>query len=196
MNKLNGTTIEKIVSVLLSAIVISVSSSYIQTSRAENMDATSVQKIDEQIAEQLQKVKELQLQKFANQTAPFSDEDLVKLLIAVGFEGKNLTKAYAVAKKETHGNPRSYNNNRNTGDNSYGIFQINMIGQLGVDRREKYNLIHNEELFNPVVNAKIAYQMSGKGDDWTSWHIGTGRSPEQQAVFEYWYDQMPKGVTL
>jgi hypothetical protein len=159
------------------------------------MDATSVQQIDEKIAEQLQKVKELQLQKFANQTAPFSDEDLVKLLIAVGFEGKNLNKAYAVAKKETHGNPRSYNNNRNTGDNSYGIFQINMIGQLGVDRREKYNLIHNEELFNPVVNAKIAYQMSGKGDDWTSWHIGTGNH-EQQAVYEYWYDQMPKGVTL
>lgn len=195
MHKLSGGTIEKIASLVLSVIVVSVFSSFVQTSRAEQMSANGVQQIDQQIAEQLQKVKELQLKKFASQTAPFSDEDLVKLLIAVGFEGKNLNKAYAVAKKETHGNPKSYNNNRTTGDNSYGLFQINMIGQLGVDRREKYNLINNEELFNPVVNAKIAYQMSSQGDDWTSWHIGVGNH-EQQAVFQYWYDQMPKGVTL
>lgn len=195
MHKLSGGTIEKIASLVLSVIVVSVFSSFVQTSRAEQMSANGVQQIDQQIAEQLQKVKELQLKKFASQTAPFSDEDLVKLLMAVGFEGKNLNKAYAVAKKETHGNPKSYNNNRTTGDNSYGLFQINMIGQLGVDRREKYNLINNEELFNPVVNAKIAYQMSSQGDDWTSWHIGVGNH-EQQAVFQYWYDQMPKGVTL
>ena len=195
MHKLSGGTIEKIASLVLSVIVVSVFSSFVQTSRAEQMSANGVQQIDQQIAEQLQKVKELQLKKFASQTAPFSDEDLVKLLMAVGFEGKNLNKAYAVAKKETHGNPKSYNNNRTTGDNSYGLFQINMIGQLGVDRREKYNLITNEELFNPVVNAKIAYQMSSQGDDWTSWHIGVGNH-EQQAVFQYWYDQMPKGVTL
>jgi Tfp pilus assembly protein PilE len=195
MHKLSGGTIEKIASLVLSVIVVSVFSSFVQTSRAEQMSVTGVQQIDQQIAEQLQKVKELQLKKFASQTKPFSDEDLVRLLIAVGFEGKNLNKAYAVAKKETHGNPKSYNNNRTTGDNSYGLFQINMIGQLGVDRREKYNLITNEELFNPVVNAKIAYQMSSQGDDWTSWHIGVGNH-EQDAVFQYWYDQMPKGVTL
>ena len=195
MHKLSGGTIEKIASLVLSVIVVSVFSSFVQTSRAEQMSVTGVKQIDQQIAEQLQKVKELQLQKFASQTKPFSDEDLVRLLIAVGFEGKNLNKAYAVAKKETHGNPKSYNNNRTTGDNSYGLFQINMIGQLGVDRREKYNLITNEELFNPVVNAKIAYQMSSQGDDWTSWHIGVGNH-EQDAVFQYWYDQMPKGVTL
>ena len=195
MHKLSGRTIEKIASLVLSVIVVSVFSSFVQTSRAEQMSVTGVQQIDQQIAEQLQKVKELQLKKFASQTKPFSDEDLVRLLIAVGFEGKNLNKAYAVAKKETHGNPKSYNNNRTTGDNSYGLFQINMIGQLGVDRREKYNLITNEELFNPVVNAKIAYQMSSQGDDWTSWHIGVGNH-EQDAVFQYWYDQMPKGVTL
>jgi hypothetical protein len=34
--------------------------------------------------------------------------------------------------------PMAYNGNRNTGDSSYGIFQINMLGKLGIDRKEKF----------------------------------------------------------
>lgn len=94
---------------------------------------------------------------------------LVDLLHAVGFKGQALRYAWAIAMKESHGNPLSHNGNRKTGDNSFGLFQVNMIDSLGQDRREKFSLEYNAQLFNPVVNAKIAYFMSAKGKDWRSW---------------------------
>ena len=94
---------------------------------------------------------------------------LVDLLYAVGFKGQALRYAWAIAMKESHGNPLSHNGNRKTGDNSFGLFQVNMVDSLGQDRREKFNLEYNAQLLNPVVNAKIAYFMSAKGKDWRSW---------------------------
>lgn len=94
---------------------------------------------------------------------------LVDLLHAVGFKGQALRYAWAIAMKESHGNPLSHNGNRKTGDNSFGLFQVNMVDSLGQDRREKFNLEYNAQLLNPVVNAKIAYFMSAKGKDWRSW---------------------------
>jgi len=98
-----------------------------------------------------------------------TDTQLVELLQAVGFKGQDLKEAWAIAKKESHGNPLSHNGNRKTGDNSYGLFQVNMLGSMGEDRRDKFNLVSNAELFNPVVNAQIAYHMSGGGKDWSAW---------------------------
>jgi hypothetical protein len=40
---------------------------------------------------------------------------------------------------------------------------------MGPDRREKYGLSSNRELFDPLTNAKIAYQMSNSGKDWSAW---------------------------
>ena len=115
------------------------------------------------------------LEKYKGATK-LSDTDLVELLSAVGFEGKALKVAYAVAKKESNGRPLAHNGNRDTGDNSYGIFQINMIADLGADRREKFNLKSNTQLFDPVVNAKIAFFMTGGGEDWSSWKIVPGQN--------------------
>jgi hypothetical protein len=98
-----------------------------------------------------------------------TDSQLIELLQAVGFKGQNLKEAWAIAKKESHGSPLSHNGNRKTGDNSYGLFQVNMIGSLGDARRTKFNLASNAELFNPVVNAQIAYHMSDGGKDWSAW---------------------------
>jgi hypothetical protein len=98
-----------------------------------------------------------------------TDPQLIELLQAVGFKGQDLKEAWAIAKKESHGSPLSHNGNRKTGDNSYGLFQVNMIGSLGDARRDKFNLASNAELFNPVVNAQIAYFMSGGGKDWSAW---------------------------
>jgi hypothetical protein len=103
------------------------------------------------------------------------DTDLVELLSAVGFEGKALKVAYAVAKKESNGRPLAHNKDRNTGDNSYGIFQINMIDNLGADRREKFDLKSNAQLFDPVINVQIAFHMTSGGDDWSSWKIVPGK---------------------
>lgn len=110
------------------------------------------------------------LQKFSKVRRQLTDRELKQLLKAVGFEGQNLKEAWAIAKRETNGRPKAYNGNRSTGDHSYGLFQINMIGSLGSDRREKFNLKSNNELFNPVKNAQIAYYMSDGGQNWSAWH--------------------------
>ena len=106
-----------------------------------------------------------------------TDKKLLILLETVGFEGEGLKKAWSIAKRESNGRPLAYNGNRNTGDSSYGLFQINMIGDLGPTRLEKFNLQSNKELFDPVTNAEITYYMTNGGQDWSSWK---GMTPKAQ----------------
>jgi len=108
------------------------------------------------------------LSKYKNATS-LTDSQLVELLKAVGFKGKGLKTAWAVAKAESNGRPFAFNGNTKTGDSSYGIFQINMLGALGPDRRDKLDLNLNAELFSPVKNAQAVYYMTNGGTDWTSW---------------------------
>ena len=119
-----------------------------------------------------------------------SDTELVDLLSAVGFEGKALKVAYAVAKKESNGRPLAHNGDVSTGDNSYGVFQINMLGNLGEDRREKFDLKTNKDLFDPVTNAEITFYMTNGGEDWSSWKVHPGQS--NGARYESFLKQFPK----
>lgn len=116
-----------------------------------------------------------------------SDTQLVELLSAVGFTGKALREAWAIAKKETNGRPLAHNGNHKTGDNSYGIFQINMLGDLGPIRREQFGLKSNADLLNPVVNAKIAYHMSKGGKNWSAWKGITPRTKSWLKKFPVHY---------
>jgi hypothetical protein len=124
------------------------------------------------------------LERYANKTS-LTDLELKKMLSLVGFKGQNLVEAWAVAKKESNGRPLAFNGNESTGDSSYGIFQINMIDSLGPDRREKFELSANAELFNPVLNAQIAYHMSRGGENWIAWK---GMTPRTKA----WMSKFPK----
>jgi Lysozyme like domain len=108
------------------------------------------------------------LDKYENATS-LTDSQLVELLKAVGFKGQGLKMAWAVAKAESNGRPFAFNGNAKTGDSSYGIFQINMLGTLGPDRRDKFDLDLNAELFSPVKNAEIVFHMTQGGEDWSSW---------------------------
>lgn len=130
-----------------------------------------------EVAKSVSKAKEDQLEKYSNATS-LSDKDLKNLLSLVGFKGQNLKEAWAIAKRESNGRPFAFNGNTKTGDSSYGIFQINMLGMLGPDRRNKYDLDHNADLFNPVVNAQIAFKMSEGGKDWSSWNGLTPKAKE------------------
>jgi hypothetical protein len=116
-----------------------------------------------------------------------TEKDLISLLKAVGFEGTGLKKAWAIAKRESNGRPLAYNGNRKTGDSSYGIFQINMIGGLGIDRLElfnkKFNMKTKTELFDPVTNAEITYYMTNGGTDWSSWKGLTPKAKEWLKLF-------------
>ena len=122
------------------------------------------------------------LNKFSNDTYQASemltDQDLKDLLWAVGFEGSALKTAWAVAKVESNGRPLAFNGNKKTGDSSYGIFQINMLGELGVKRKEKFDLQSTKDLFDPVTNAEITYHMSNGGINWAAWSNSTQKAKE------------------
>jgi hypothetical protein len=124
------------------------------------------------------------LTKYENATS-LNDNQLLELLKAVGFKGKALKTAWAVAKAESNGRPFAFNGNTNTGDSSYGIFQINMLGGLGPDRRDKYDLDFNAALFNPVMNAQIVYRMTKGGIDWSSW------SSYNKGAINKWLNKFP-----
>jgi hypothetical protein len=113
-----------------------------------------------------------------------SPKELKAILYEAGFRGKNLKEAWAVAMKESTGRPRSHNDNPNTGDYSHGLFQINMIGSLGPARLKQYKLDSNKDLFNPLTNAKIAFQMSNGGKNWSGWN-GIGSSTTK------WFKEYP-----
>jgi hypothetical protein len=110
-------------------------------------------------------------------------EELKSLLRSVGFRGESLRQAWAVAMKESTGKPKAHNDNPATGDKSYGLFQINMIGSLGPARLEQFNLKKNSDLFDPVRNAEIAFFMSDGGKDWSAWHGITPKTLEWMKEF-------------
>lgn len=128
-------------------------------------------------------VKAYILHKYKN-AKHLTKSQLKELLWAVGFEGKQLKMAWSIAMAESNGRPVALNNSKRTGDSSYGLFQINMIGDLGPDRREKFNINKNSELLDPVKNAEVAYYMSKGGLNWSAWkHGNTPRA--KQFLLEY-----------
>ena len=199
MHKPSNRVVEQIASILIAVLSVSIFSTYIQSSVAQTTTQTKSAlkiQIDKEIEQHKVKIKQLELKKFSEQKTPFTDEELAKMLSAVGFEGRALKVAWAVVKKESNGRPLAFNGNVKTGDNSYGIFQINMIGGLGVARRDKFDLDSNKDLFNPVVNAQIAFHMSNEGSDWSSW--GVGKFPyngnTDQAMYNLWITKFPEGA--
>ena len=124
----------------------------------------------------------------------FTPTELADMLELVGFKGYSLKLAWAVVMRESRGNSGSHNKTSSTGDNSYGLFQINMLGSLGEDRREKFGIKSNAELFDPVTNAQAAFYMTSRGEDFGSWGLGPNAydgTPAEQAI-TVWLDDFPK----
>ena len=124
-----------------------------------------------------------------------SQIQLYDLLRLTGFQGQSLKVAWAVAMKESHGNPLSHNFNPRTGDNSYGMFQINLYGALKA-RVSQYGLTSAADLYNPVTNAKIAFQMTSGGRNWGSWGVGRNsyNGGVSTGVVQYWLKAVPSSV--
>ncbi len=83
-------------------------------------------------------------------------DELELLARRAGFDSKVSPTMAAIALAESGGDPMAHNPNASTGDNSYGLMQINMLGAMGPERRAAFNLQSNEELFDPVTNFKAA----------------------------------------
>ena len=99
---------------------------------------------------------------------------LLQLAQGAGFSGNDAQTMAAIIKAESSGNPYAHNTNRATGDNSYGLSQINMIDTLGPARRKQFGLKSNEQLLDPQTNLRAAKQVkdsSGFGA-WTTFKSG------------------------
>lgn len=98
--------------------------------------------------------------------AQLTREQIADYARAGGFTGDDINIAVAVALAESGGDTKSHNTK--APDNSYGLWQINMYGSLGPDRRRTYNLSSNDVLFDPTVNAKVAAGIK-RGSGWGAW---------------------------
>lgn len=99
---------------------------------------------------------------------------ILQLAQGAGFSGNDVQTMAAIIKAESSGNPYAHNTNRSTGDNSYGLSQINMIDTLGPARRKQFGLKSNEQLLDPQTNLRAAKQVkdsSGFGA-WTTFKSG------------------------
>jgi Lysozyme like domain len=61
-------------------------------------------------------------------------------------------------------------------DDSYGLWQINMIGKLGPARRLSFGISSDGELLNPFVNARAMAQVSGRGLNFGPWTCYTSEN--------------------
>lgn len=105
-----------------------------------------------------------------------SEEELTKILKEAGFEGQGLANALKISRAESGGRPYAWNPHDK--DLSYGLFQINMLGDLMGERMNKswkakdgstFKLGKVDDLYDPLINAKVAYHMSQKGYNWSQW---------------------------
>lgn len=106
--------------------------------------------------------------------ARLSPAQIARVAKDAGFSGRALQIAVAVALGESGGNTHAHN--PVPPDDSYGLWQINMIGSLGPARRRQFGLSSNSELFNPAVNARAAYAISSRGSDFTPWTVFRNRT--------------------
>lgn len=78
-----------------------------------------------------------------------------------------LVVVVAVALAESGGNTDAHA--QDSDDDSYGLWQINMIGSLGPQRRAKFGLTSNADLFDGPTNAKAMAALSNYGTNMRAW---------------------------
>jgi Lysozyme like domain len=71
-----------------------------------------------------------------------------------GFRDETLVTMVAIARAESGWDPRAHN--ATPPDDSYGLWQINMLGKLGPERRREFGIETNDALFDPATNARAA----------------------------------------
>ena len=114
---------------------------------------------------------------------------LAEWLRQAGFEGEHLREAWAIAMRESGGNPSAHNIGPK--DDSYGLFQINFKPVGGLDpakrdaslRKNVAGYSGPKSLLDPLINARAAAYMSARGRNWSSWV-----SPQYGKAATY-YDQ-------
>ena len=96
-----------------------------------------------------------------------SDGAIASAAKGAGLSGNAVAIAVAIALAESGGDTNSHN--AIPPDNSYGLWQINMLGSMGPERRQRYGLTNNEALYDPAINAKVMVSLSNGGTNWRPW---------------------------
>jgi len=97
--------------------------------------------------------------------------DAAALIRKVGGTEQEAVMLGAIAAGESGGNARAHNANAATGDNSYGLWQINMIGGLERERLAKYGLKDKTDLYDPETNARVALAMARAAGGYRDWSV-------------------------
>ena len=130
---------------------------------------------------QLQRIQQAQLRRQRMESsmgmAPVTDlrpgvkigmREYLQLGLQNGLSKEDAITMAAVGMAESTGNSGVRNTNPDTGDDSFGLWQINMIGNLGPDRLRRYGLRSAEDLKDPETNARVMASMF-KTDGITAW---------------------------
>ena len=94
--------------------------------------------------------------------------DILGLALNEGFSERDAIILTAIALAESSGKADAHNDDRSTGDDSYGLWQINMLDEpdypMGKNRAAALGLSNYEELKDPSTNAramKMIYDQQG-----------------------------------
>lgn len=94
-------------------------------------------------------------------------QQVAQLAWDAGWRGKDAQTAVAIARAESQFDTQA--TNFKGFDHSYGLWQVNMHNELGPERRQKYGLTSNEQLFDPRTNARVAYALWKERGGFTDW---------------------------
>jgi len=105
---------------------------------------------------------------------------LYSVNLAAGFNPADAQRMVAVQLAESGGNSRAFNGKGR--DLSYGISQINMLGEMGPERRRQFGISSNEQLYDPLVNARAAKAILDE-QGWGAWSVTRNGAitPEMEA---------------
>jgi len=106
-----------------------------------------------------------------------SDKLIAAYALSAGFVADDAVTAVAIALAESRGNANAHNRNLFIRADAYGLWQINMFGELEKKRLTEFGIVIKEQLFDPVINAKAAYKVfqSSGFKAWQVWTTGSYR---------------------
>jgi hypothetical protein len=109
-----------------------------------------------------------------------SQSEMYSLARKAGLPDASAKVAAAIGMAESGGNPNDHNTDASTGDNSYGLWQINMLGSMGPTRRTQFGLKTNDDLFDPATNARAMSILSHQGQNFNAWTTYKGSKKYMQ----------------
>lgn len=100
--------------------------------------------------------------------AKLSQAQIAMYAQSAGLSASAAHTASAIAMAESRGgDPTAHN--PIPPDDSYGLWQINMLGTLGPARRASLGISSNTELYDPATNARAMAMISKNGTNFSPW---------------------------